>query len=121
MDQTTDNNGAYNKFIVMWCNEGLESVIHLTSNPLHDNLLQVLQDQPQDNTLSHTVWAMKIRAQVNSQRFYEIYTIDAAEGIEKQDIIDLFDTNPQYAADLIRSRGVKIYGERMSKQRVVIT
>jgi hypothetical protein len=46
--------------------------------------------------------------------------VDAVEGITADDIRELFENDPQTAADLIRSRGTRVFGEPMGKQRVVI-
>jgi len=52
---------------------------------------------------------MLMRARVNSQRNYEIYSMTVENGISEEDVIDWFKSNPQNAVDLIRSRGREIY------------
>jgi len=64
---------------------------------------------------------MILRAQVNSQRHYELYAVDCDINISKQDIEKMFEDSPQAAADLFRSRGHKMYGDRANRNRVVIT
>jgi hypothetical protein len=64
---------------------------------------------------------MMLRARVNSQRHYELYAIDCDNSIDKTDIEQMFETDPQSAADLFRSRGHRLYSDRAEKNRVKIT
>jgi len=57
-----------------------------------------------------------LRARFNSQRHYEIYTFNAVEGIGEQDIRDMFDNNPQMAADTIRRVGHCMYSDRATQE-----
>jgi hypothetical protein len=59
---------------------------------------------------------LKLRAQFNSQRHYEIYTFNAVEGIGEQEIRDMFDNDPQMAADTIRRIGHCIHSDRATEQ-----
>lgn len=70
--------------------------------------------------LRNTLSAMVLRAKANSQRHYEIYSIHVDNGITKDDIVDMFETNPQGMADLIRERGNKIHSDRIDKRQQVI-
>jgi hypothetical protein len=63
-------------------------------------------------------WEM--RAQYNPQRHYEIYAIGVDSSITQEDIRDMFETDPQYAADLIRARGERIYGHRRTQKDAII-
>jgi len=63
---------------------------------------------------------MKLRAQVNPQRHYEIYFCDAEAGITADDIRDMFETGPQMAADTIRKLGHCFYSDREQQDRVLI-
>jgi hypothetical protein len=55
---------------------------------------------------------MKLRAQFNTVRSYEIYAMDCDKGITKEDLFELWDTSPQYAADLTREKGILIHSDR---------
>jgi hypothetical protein len=46
--------------------------------------------------------------------------INATDGITADDIRDMFDRNPQTAADLIRERGYKYYSDRVNTNQVKI-
>jgi hypothetical protein len=66
------------------------------------------------------VQKMILRGRANSQRHYELYAIDCDENISEDDFKQWFDTAPQAAADLIRSRGLKIFSDRARENRVKI-
>jgi hypothetical protein len=112
-----------NAFLVYWCEEGLESVIPITEYEQldRDNTFRVLNNQETvRNPLNGIIQNIILRAQVNSQRHYELYAIDCEDSITKQDIEKMFDNDPQSAADLFRSRGHKMYSNRAEKNRVRI-
>jgi hypothetical protein len=104
-------------FLVMWCSEGLECVIDITKIE-QKNIWAALKGQP--TTSLPNLNAMVLRARYNPQRFYEIYTVKAHEGITAEDIRELFENDPQSAADLIRERGHKLYSDRNKENKVVI-
>ena len=61
-----------------------------------------------------------LRAKFNMQRAYEIYTVEATEGITADDIRDMFENSPQTAADTIRDRGNCLHSDRVTDDRVLI-
>jgi hypothetical protein len=113
-----------NAYLVYWCEEGLESVTPITEYEKWDqeNTFRVLNNQEvARNPLNSIIQGMILRAQVNSQRHYELYAIDCDHSICKQDIEQMFDDDPQAAAELFRSRGHRMYSNRAIKNRVRIT
>jgi hypothetical protein len=113
-----------NAYLVYWCEEGLESVVPITEYEHwdRDNTFRVLNNQETvRNPLNQMIQNMMLRARVNSQRHYELYAIDCDNSIDKTDIEQMFETDPQSAADLFRSRGHRLYSDRAEKNRVKIT
>jgi hypothetical protein len=113
-----------NAYLVYWCEEGLESVVPITEYEHwdRDNSFRVLNNQETvRNPLNQMIQNMMLRARVNSQRHYELYAIDCDNSIDKTDIEQMFETDPQSAADLFRSRGHRLYSDRAEKNRVKIT
>jgi hypothetical protein len=105
------------QFIVMWCCEGLECVADVTKLE-QQNMWNTLKgnNMPKfDVNLRHLL----LRARANSQRFYEIYSVTAQDGITAEDIEEMFSNDPQTAADTIRRLGYKIYSDRQTKEKVI--
>ena len=104
------------QFAIMWDCNGLEAVARVP-NPA-DTTFALLRgvEPPKMPNILH--W--ELRARYNSHRHYEIYVITATPGIDEEDIRDMFDADPQAAADTIRRIGHKFYSDRRSEDQVVI-
>ena len=107
------------QFLVMWCNEGLEYVADVTADQQ-----RVVWEQLQGRSTPRHAYAnpfhLRLRAQANPQRHYEIYIIDAEEGVGEAEIRSMFESNPQSAVDTIRSKGIEFYSDRAEVDRTVI-
>lgn len=106
------------RFLVMWCNEGLESVVDITADEQQRAWTALKGKTPvsQMPNVNHMI----LRARYNTQRHYEIYTVEATEGITADDIRDMFEGSPQTAADTIRERGNCLHSDRAEKNKVLI-
>ncbi len=106
------------QFLVMWCNEGLEYVVDITEDEQQRAWSALKGKSPvsQLPNINHMI----LRARYNTQRHYEIYTVEATEGITADDIRDMFENSPQTAADTIRERGQCLHSDRAEKNKVVI-
>lgn len=102
------------KFLVMWCNEGLECLINVSEKE-KENIVSVLKEEPVPHT--NPIQHMILRAKFNAQRHYEIYLFESE--IEEEEIINMFDTDPQIIVDAIRNVGNKIYSDRLGKKSVI--
>ena len=109
----------HHQFVVMWDNQGLEFVGDWTEYS-QDKMWSELQDKKPTKTFVNLMH-LQLRARYNSQRHYEIYIVNAVEGITADDIRAMFDADPQAAADLIRERGHKFYSDRLETQKLKIT
>ena len=104
-------------FCVMWDCNGLEAVGEVVDPAM--KTWAVLANKPvprEDFNVLH--WQM--RARTNTQRCYEIYAIGVDGSITQEDIVAMFETDPQYAADLIRARGERIYGDRRTQKDAIV-
>ena len=106
-------------FIVMWCNEGLEYVADITADEQRV-IVEALKGNESPRHAYANPFHLKLRAQFNTQRHYEIYFIDGVEGVTEQDIKDMFRRDPQGSADLIRSKGECFYSNRLDTSKSVI-
>lgn len=103
---------SVNQFLVMWDCHGLEYCHNITDTQ-KTLTWQTLQgtdrrDQAQVPNLLH----LRLRAQMNSHRHYEIWVVGADSGVTHDDIVQMFRDNPQGAADLVRAHGECYYDGR---------
>jgi len=104
------------KFLVMWDCNGLECIFDL-SDMEGDAMIAGLKGETYKEPFN--ISTMMIRAQANSQRSYEIYTFEVEGDISKDEMADMFNSNPQYFADLIREKGNKLYSDYSNKKKVI--
>jgi hypothetical protein len=113
------SNGS-STLLLSWDQQGLEAVINVTEYEKAAVWAALSDSKTPATNLNHIVTAVMLRARYNSQRHYEIYTINVAEGITEDDIRQMFEDAPQQAADLIRERGNKMYSDRVEQKSVKI-
>ena len=107
------------QFVVMWCNEGLEYVGDMTA----DNqrvMWESLQGRNSPRRALANPLHLRLRAQHNLDRHYEIYFVDAEEGITEDDIQKMFENNPQMAANSVREKGICFYSNRAEKNPIIV-
>jgi hypothetical protein len=105
-----------NQYVVMWDCNGLEAV-QKVPDPA-DTTFAVLGNKELPKMPNINMWAL--RARFNPQRNYEIYVISADSGIGEQDIVSMFDADPQTAADTIRRLGHKFYSDRAAQPPAIV-
>jgi len=105
-----------NIFAIMWDCNGLEVVEQVPDPAL--TTFAVLQNKEPPRMPNINMWAM--RARLNTQRNYEIYIVHATPEITKEDIRDMFEADPQTAADTIRRLGHKFYSDRATQPRAIV-
>jgi hypothetical protein len=107
------------QFLLMWCNEGLEYVCDITATQqrrMWTKLSEATNDPGSVPNINH----LALRARYNPQRHYEIYLVEAGIGITEDHIRDMFESDPQASADLIRSHGHCYYSDRAVDEKVRI-
>jgi hypothetical protein len=103
------------QFLVMWDCNGLEYVADITAD--HQRVTwEKLQGKDTPRHAYANPNHLMLRARYNSQRHYEIYTFNGAEGITANDIRDMFANNAQMAADTIRKIGHCMYSDRATQE-----
>lgn len=121
-------------FLLSWDMYGLESLVDLTTlenlrvQEEQMRMLKILGDpearDPGDQTgaaLNRAVQGILLRARINNQRHYEVYTIQVDPSIQEKDLWDMFNASPQSAAELIRERGNKLFSSRVAQDKILIT
>lgn len=104
------------QFAVMWDCHGLEACAAVPNQA--DTTFALIKgvQPPEVPNIMH--W--QLRAKFNPQRHYEIYIITAQPGIDRDDIVAMFEANPQSAADTIRRIGHCFYSDRETHQRAIV-
>jgi hypothetical protein len=104
-------------YLAMWDMYGLECLFNVTE--WHKKTTwSLLTDKDQPN--APNINMMMLRARMNSQRCYEIYTFNATAGLTEEMLRQAFTDNPQGIVDLIRNQGNKIYSDRSETHKQVI-
>jgi predicted HTH domain antitoxin len=104
------------KFLAMWDCNGLECLFDITDIE-GDAMIAGLKNEKFKTPFNISM--MMMRARLNSQRSYEIYTFEVQGEISKDEMIELFEDSPQYFAELIREKGNKLYSDYSGKQKVI--
>jgi hypothetical protein len=103
-------------YAVMWDCNGLENIAEIPDPALAT--FAVLKDQKPPESPNVNMWAL--RARFNPQRNYEIYIVTATPEIDQKDIVEMFEADPQTAADTIRRLGTKFYSDRATQTRAIV-
>lgn len=106
-------------FLLSWDMTGIEAVIDVTAIE-QERSWRVLKGESADVDLNQLVNRILLRARFNSQRHYEVYTINVEDGIDENDVREMFENDPQGSAELIRSRGHKLHSDRVRDSEVKI-
>ena len=105
-----------NKFLVMWDNQGLETLINITDME-QQAIVSALKGE--EIRYSNPIQHMILRARFNQQRHYEIYVFTSE--ISEVSIREFFADSPQIIVNAIRECGHQLYSDRIANQNVVIT
>lgn len=106
-------------FVIVWDNTGLEYVGDITADEQRV-IMEALKGKEAPRRALANPFHLRLRAQHNPQRHYEIYFLTAESGITEQDIREWFNTDPQAAVDLVRQRGRVFYSDRAQEQPVIV-
>ena len=108
-----------NRFAIMWDSNGLEAVASIR-NFEQAKMWAILEGRAPNDVQPPNVMLWRLRAQANPQRNYEIYIMDAEEGVTVEDIQEAFRASPQTMADTVRRLGHEFYSDRTRQERVIV-
>ena len=107
--------------LIMWDMYGVESVIDVTARQ-QNQLFDMIRGSDQFNQwLNQTINCLILRARANGQRNYEVFSIWVDKSIDADTLRAEFADSPQLMADLVRSRGNRIFGSANPTHRRVIS
>ena len=113
-------------YIVSWDCEGVEFYEEITQhhpdnwakNHLFDS---IKASKKVEKPMSFNLTALKLRAQFNSHRHYEIYVFTTEDNIEPQDLSTWFNKDPQSFADWVREHhSYKVHDDRARKKPAIV-
>lgn len=113
-------------WIVSWDCNGVEFLDEITEHHPDNWAKQHLfdsikQSKKVEKGFSFNLTALKMRAQMNSHRHYEIYVFTSDDEIERSDIEAWFNTEPQGFADWVRTNhSYKIWDDRVKTKPVIV-
>lgn len=105
-------------YLAMWDMYGLECLFNVTDWS-QKKTWAILKDE--NFQAGPNLKTMILRAKLNSQRCYEIYSFNANDDVTEDSIRQAFVDSPQSIVEFIRKNGEKIYSDRSETQRQVIT
>jgi hypothetical protein len=103
----------------MWDCNGLEYIGDITADDQRMIVESLLGKESPRRALANP-HHLRLRAQFNPQRHYEIYIVEATDGITEADIRDMFEADPQTAADTIRELGTVFYSDRATQKVAIV-
>lgn len=106
------------QFLLMWDQQGLEYCADITQDQ-QDRIWNVLQGKEHVSRIPNYMH-LELRARYNSQRHYEIWLVNATKGITEECLREMFESEPQVAADTIRSKGHCLYSDRQKDNDIKI-
>lgn len=117
LDDNLDNNEKLpHVFLFMWDMYGLEFCQDITVVEKR-NMIRALKGERLERPFN--INNMLLRARLNSQRNYEIYTMTVEQGITEEQVKQWFNSNPQDAVNQIRARGRELYKVGSQSEQVI--
>ena len=107
------------QFVIMWDCNGLEYIGDVTADDQR-MIVETLRGKQSPRRALANPHHLRLRAQFNPQRHYEIYFVTATDGITEEDIRDMFEADPQTAADTIRELGTVFYSDRATQKVAIV-
>lgn len=106
-----------NMFLAVWDCYGLESLFNLTEYNAKCTY-NVLMELPLPESIPLN--ALMLRARMNPQRNYEIYTFNTEPDVTEEMLRESFENAPQGTVDFIRKNGRSLWSDRLVKDKRVI-
>jgi hypothetical protein len=103
----------------MWDCNGLEYIGDITADDQR-MIVESLRGNNSPRRALANPHHLRLRAQFNPQRHYEIYFVTATAGITEADIRDMFKADPQTASDTIRELGTVFYSDRATQKVAIV-
>lgn len=121
----------YTTWLLSWDMFGLECAINVDyyeqghkdheKNAIWETLKgNTVKETDPGETFSRILHRVLLRARINSQRHYEVYTVTIPSNITEDQIHEMFKNNAQSMADLVREKGTQHFSARLATGKAVI-
>lgn len=113
-------------WIVSWDNLGVEFFEEITDhhpdNWAKEHLFDsIKQSKKLEKPLGFSLQSLVLRAQMNTQRHYEIYVFTSDDDIGREEIQEWYTSSPQSFADWVRDNySYEIYKNRKTTKDVIV-
>jgi hypothetical protein len=104
------------QWVVLFDNEGVDTLVPW-GELAQEQMLATLSGEKPPSSPNHIVSRMMLRARFNQHRHPEVWGYNTEEDIAYDDMRDLWEDNPQYMADLVRSKGEQFFGDKPGTKR----
>ena len=115
----SDHQEQPNVFAFAFAQGGFEAIVNLSKLDQEECLAKLADAPKPHNTPGSVIHYLKLRAQFNQQRRFELWTLGVASGLTEADLWDWATQDPQGLADIIRERGVPQFRPAPSENAVI--
>lgn len=102
------------EFLISWDINGIEAIIPI-GEQRNVNLVAKLSGQREPYNIGSTYNMLCMRARFNPQRSPQIWGINVDDSITEAMLREIADADPQVLVDLVKEKGVKLYGDKIQK------
>ena len=113
-------------YIISWDMLGVEFFEEITKHH-PDNWAQnhlfdsIKRSKKVEKPMGFSLQSLKLRAQYNSHRHYEIYVFTSEDNVTKEEIQHWFTVDPQSFADWVRkNHSYKVHDDRAREKAVIV-
>jgi hypothetical protein len=105
------------QWVVLFDNEGLDTLVPWTDIAQDRMITKLSGGQIKSQNPQHIVSRIMMRAQFNPQRFPEVWTYQTDTDLPYDQMREMWNSDPQHMADLVRSKGDQLYGDKPGCKR----
>lgn len=95
--------------LVAWDMYGLEMCEDITQAEKNQLFDLIRGESNFESWLKNLIFYAMMRAHINSDRRYEVYTITLDSELSAENLVKTFEVNPQYIVNWIRKHGNPVY------------
>lgn len=102
------------EFLISWDTNGIEAIVPI-GEMREENIAAKLCGDKEPHNIGSIYNMLTMRVRFNPQRSPQIWGINVDDSIDKDTLRNIADTTPQVLVDLVKAKGVMLYGDKMQK------